>query len=98
MFESCPYDPLRTLCRSDAEVHREIVCNINTIGSECVASLGVLPVEHPIDTEFRNGYWPYVSEQIQLFPHRNVGGFDVRPRVAFLRCRRRAFEDHMTFL
>ena len=97
MLEAGTDDPLGTLCGCYTEVHGEVVRDIDSVASQCVASLGVLPVENPVDSEFGNGYRSDISEQVQFLPHGDVGALDVRPGVSFLGRCGRSLEDHVAF-
>ena len=98
MLESGADDPLGTLVGGHAEVHRQVVGHEEAVASQGVGSLGVLPEEGPVDPELGDGHGPDVGEQVQLLPHRDVGGLDVGPGVPLGGRGGGSLEDHVALL
>ena len=98
MLESGADDPLGSLEGGDAEVHGQVLAHEESVASEGVGSLGVLPVEGPVDPELGDGHGSDVGEQVQLLPHGDVGGLDVGPGVSLGGCGGGSLEDHVALL
>ena len=98
VLESGADDPLGTLPGGDAVVHGEIVGDEESVGTERVGPLGVLPVEGPVDSELGNADGAHVGEEVELLPHGDVRALDVGPGVSLGGRGGGPFEDDVALL